>query len=352
MTEYVKKATSKDVARLANVSQPTVSYVLNNTPGKSISEETRNKVLQAARELNYSVNVSARRLKTQKSNCISVRLVNNLSHIRFSKMAEGSRTYLESRGYSLLLCSDQKGNNQYPDYLNAYFNSMADGILFISVDGTVPEEVVRIVNEHNIPFSVIDSVEENYSYSNVHYDYMQTTFRQADILINEGFRKIIYLRGEVDNQKEDLRERGVKAAAYSVPGVELEIRRIPSVRNATVDLVKDHLEEQKVSMDYGTIRNIIRETDPDTCFVCCYSPFPEKIKELLYMEYLANPSEKTANWYKRTVSYHFDHYEAGLEGTRSLMDQIRGIKDQRIFSLVPVFDPLSADELTLLRTEY
>ena len=43
----MKRATSKDVAKLAGVSQTTVSFVLNNTPGISLSDETRRKVLDA-----------------------------------------------------------------------------------------------------------------------------------------------------------------------------------------------------------------------------------------------------------------------------------------------------------------
>ena len=44
----MKRATSKDVAKLAGVSQTTVSFVMNNTPNVSLSEETRKKVLDAA----------------------------------------------------------------------------------------------------------------------------------------------------------------------------------------------------------------------------------------------------------------------------------------------------------------
>ena len=43
----MKRATSKDVARLAGVSQTTVSFVMNNTPGVSLSDETRRRVIEA-----------------------------------------------------------------------------------------------------------------------------------------------------------------------------------------------------------------------------------------------------------------------------------------------------------------
>jgi DNA-binding LacI/PurR family transcriptional regulator len=57
------RPTSADVARLAKVSQATVSYVLNNTAGQKISEKTQAAVWAAARELGYRPNLAARQLK-------------------------------------------------------------------------------------------------------------------------------------------------------------------------------------------------------------------------------------------------------------------------------------------------
>ena len=57
------RATSADVARRAGVSRATVSYVLNDRPGHSISAATREKVRAAADELGYIPNHSARALR-------------------------------------------------------------------------------------------------------------------------------------------------------------------------------------------------------------------------------------------------------------------------------------------------
>jgi LacI family transcriptional regulator len=66
-----KAPTSWDVARLAGVSRSTVSFVLNNTPGIKISEETRKRVLEAVKILEYQPNAIARSLAKQKNrdNC-------------------------------------------------------------------------------------------------------------------------------------------------------------------------------------------------------------------------------------------------------------------------------------------
>jgi len=62
-----KRITAKDVANAAGVSRSTVSFVLNNTDGMRISEETRQKVLQAAEELNYHPDASARSMVKGKT---------------------------------------------------------------------------------------------------------------------------------------------------------------------------------------------------------------------------------------------------------------------------------------------
>lgn len=56
----MKKATMKDIARQANVSVATVSYVLNNVKNQTIPDPTRQIILQIARELNYVPNLAAR----------------------------------------------------------------------------------------------------------------------------------------------------------------------------------------------------------------------------------------------------------------------------------------------------
>lgn len=64
------RVTSTDVARRAGVSRATVSYVLNDAPDQSISEQTRAAVHKAARELGYRPNPSARSLRSGRSDIV------------------------------------------------------------------------------------------------------------------------------------------------------------------------------------------------------------------------------------------------------------------------------------------
>jgi DNA-binding LacI/PurR family transcriptional regulator len=70
MGRPAKRVTSQDVARAAGVSRTTVSFVLNRKPGWSIPEETRNRVLDAARRLDYRPPASARALAAGRGDVV------------------------------------------------------------------------------------------------------------------------------------------------------------------------------------------------------------------------------------------------------------------------------------------
>jgi DNA-binding LacI/PurR family transcriptional regulator len=102
-----KLATSADVAKLANVSRTTVSFVLNDVPGVKISEETRQRVLEATRELDYYPASSARALasgRTQRIGLVLGEGQDRLSADAFlPSFLQGVTASVRRRGYRLVL---------------------------------------------------------------------------------------------------------------------------------------------------------------------------------------------------------------------------------------------------------
>jgi LacI family transcriptional regulator len=102
-----RQATSKDVAELAGVSRTTVSFVLNDVPGVKITNETRERVLRAARELDYYPTAAARTLASGKTQRIG--LVLGEGHERLAADAflpsflQGITSSLHRRNYLLVL---------------------------------------------------------------------------------------------------------------------------------------------------------------------------------------------------------------------------------------------------------
>lgn len=102
-----KRATAQQVAKLAGVSRTTVSFVLNNTPGMRISEETRQRVLAAAAKLNYHPNASARRMATGRTRVIGL-VLRQTAQQAFAtgfllQVLNGLNSAASQRNYHLLL---------------------------------------------------------------------------------------------------------------------------------------------------------------------------------------------------------------------------------------------------------
>ena len=84
-----KRVTGKDVARRAGVTAATVSYVLNGSQKQCVSDATRARVLEAARELGYVPDRTAKSLRRRESGALGVVIEKNLSTPRFSTNVQG-----------------------------------------------------------------------------------------------------------------------------------------------------------------------------------------------------------------------------------------------------------------------
>jgi DNA-binding LacI/PurR family transcriptional regulator len=102
MRRSSSRVTSVDVAREAGVSQSTVSFVLNNTPGQTIPEETRRRVLEAAKKLDYRPRASARSLAAGRSDVVLLALPGVPISANLSRFIEQLAAALAEHGLSLV----------------------------------------------------------------------------------------------------------------------------------------------------------------------------------------------------------------------------------------------------------
>ena len=126
----MKRPTSKDVAKLAGVSQTTVSFVINNTPGVSITEETRQKVLDAVHQLHYVPNSFAKGLKTNRSKLLSVFLP-SMDNPFYPMLMKHIEKYTIKLGYSVLLCCTYRNPEREKTYLDLCEEKQVEGIIYL-----------------------------------------------------------------------------------------------------------------------------------------------------------------------------------------------------------------------------
>ncbi len=102
-----KQVTSRDVALRAGVSRTTVSFVLNNVPGVKITDDTRQRVLQAARDLGYHPTAAARSLASGKTQRIGLVLGEGQRRLAgdafIPQFLQGITASIARRGYLLVL---------------------------------------------------------------------------------------------------------------------------------------------------------------------------------------------------------------------------------------------------------
>lgn len=101
--------TSSEVARAAGVSQATVSYVLNDTPGQSISASTRARVVKAAQKLGYRPNAAARSLRTGRGAVVLFPLPGPPGYV-LSQAIDAASAALAARDLTLVTDVTQYGS--------------------------------------------------------------------------------------------------------------------------------------------------------------------------------------------------------------------------------------------------
>lgn len=146
-------ATLKDVAKETGLTVTTVSHVLNNRG--YISEETRKKVYDAMKKLNYHPNEVARSLSKQSTNTIGV-IVPHIRHPYFAELISNLESQAYRHQHKILLFNSQEKNEKEYEYLEMCSSNRVAGIILCS--GTVG------VNEFqglNVPLITIERFLEN-----------------------------------------------------------------------------------------------------------------------------------------------------------------------------------------------
>lgn len=119
----------QDVAKAAGVSVATVSRVLNKS--SSVSAETRERVLDAIRRLDYRPNLLGRNLRRTETRLVLV-LLPNIANPFYSKIVKGIEDVGHKNGYNIMLCNTDSDPGREKLYLDLLENRLADGVIFMA----------------------------------------------------------------------------------------------------------------------------------------------------------------------------------------------------------------------------
>ena len=198
--------TSFDVARVAQVSQSAVSRTF--TPGASVSEGTRRKVLDAARKLGYRPNAHARSLITKRSRIIGL-VLSYLENLFYPVALQRLAERLQRDGYHVLLFVNHRPNAD--DLVGEILQYHVDGIVLAAA--TLSSNLARQCADASIPvvlFNRVMAAGSAGAVSSVRSDNVAGGHAVAQFLSAGGHQRIAYIAGNEESSTNLERERGFR----------------------------------------------------------------------------------------------------------------------------------------------
>ena len=185
-------ATIRDLAKHVGLSMSAVSKALNGYP--DVSESTRELVLKAAKELNYTPNVHARALKSKRSYNLGVLFSDDsqsgLTHPFFSVVLESFKKEAEQNGYDITFIGHRIGHSGVT-YLDHCRSRELDGVCVANTDFS-SEEIIALV-QSELPLITIDNLFHDRSC--VMADNVGGMSQLVRYVRSLGHRKIAYVHG-------------------------------------------------------------------------------------------------------------------------------------------------------------
>ncbi|MCI1476964.1 MAG: LacI family transcriptional regulator [Clostridium beijerinckii] len=231
------KSTIKDVAKEAQVSTATVSYVINNI--NNIKPDTREKVLAAIKKLNYTPSSTARNLARQQSRYIA--LITPFEEKSKRSILTENPFFQEFINGVHYKCSENGFNTTFLgiDDDEKFSNLINSGDLSgIIVLGYIGEKNYQVLSKLQIPVVLLDQEKNDNPFVNLLSSDEDGGFMATEYLINHGHKKIGFASGNFWDSS---------SFKYRFDG----FRKALSLHN--LDLNPNHIFQTEVSYDHGFI---------------------------------------------------------------------------------------------------
>ena len=186
--EGVRKANILDVARVADSSPATVSRVLSNS-GYPVSENMRQRVLDAAQSLNYTPNALGRMLKTNDTREIGV-IIPTIANPFYAQIVLGLEKEAKRRGYGMLLCNSLRDADDEARYLETLYSKQVMGVALSSVGED--HRRLRELQRKGLKVVFIDQDTTDNRSGKVGFDFIKGGMLAAVHLLGAGHRNCAF----------------------------------------------------------------------------------------------------------------------------------------------------------------
>lgn len=213
MDKKTHRTTIKDVALLAGVSPSTVSLVLNNSP-LPVAEETRLKVLECVKKLDYRPNQIARSMVKRRTSNIGL-VVPDYDNIFLCSYSNKLSYHANNRGYNLILRNSNKDPKIIINALRLFEDQQVDAVILMQSEFDSKEDSLlcrNTIKNLKIPILLIDRVPQDLVSDSVIFNHFKCGLLATEHLIKNGHRQIGYISAPLFMHLAQQRLEGHKQA--------------------------------------------------------------------------------------------------------------------------------------------
>lgn len=204
MDGTARRATIRDVARLAGVSTATVSQVLNGS--RPVAAATRARTLEVISQLGYRPNIFGRGLRTQRSHLVGV-VLPDLSNPFYPTLVRGVQDRLGSSGYHAVVCNTDGDPGQERELVVELMDRQVDGLVVVSY--TLRSADFSGIAARGVPLVVVGRVR---GVDHVFTNDLRASAAMTDYLLDAGYGVIAHIAGPAAAVPAGPRRAGYRAA--------------------------------------------------------------------------------------------------------------------------------------------
>jgi len=203
------QTTISDVAKVLGVAPSTVSRAMNGHT--DINANTRQAILEVARQLDYQPNLLAQSLKSSETNTIGV-VIPDIERPFFATAVSGIQQVAAEAGYRVMICQSKESYQTEVSNVQALVASRVDGLLICHSRETENFDHVKAPASRGIPVVHFDRVSDEVDSAKVILDDWHAAFILTEHLIEQGCRRIAILAGPESLLISRQREAGYLSA--------------------------------------------------------------------------------------------------------------------------------------------
>ena len=211
-SDRLKRVRMVDVAKLAGVSQPTVSFVLNDRRDVAVAEETRRRVLEAAAQLNFRPNRAAQALRSNRSYTVGILTNGIVSQPYAGRIVQGIQSSVQPANYVCMVV-DTTDDPAQGD--GAVASLLAEGVAAIIYASPSPRPIhtSKLLEGNRTIFVNCWPDTEGTADTAILADEYAGGHAAAKAVFDLGHRQVAFLGGKTNDWAGGERRRGFQDAA-------------------------------------------------------------------------------------------------------------------------------------------